>query len=789
MATNPSSQSGGSNFANFIGQGIEALQDFASYGFDTLKDFAGSRLGQMIIGNHMKNAGVTDPQVSPMGYQGTVPYYTAVREAVPFTADPNRRAGSGGRRYFSDTQFIERPDADSGIKGGFAKYGYEEIDAEGNPSPGSGVFGAVQTTPDRNLTNLEAARRGAAGQALGLAAINLANPYGGMGTSPTPYPLGTDPYSMTSTRAGSGQVTGGIGGQTSATGGHGLINPGGKKAGGPTAPPTQGSQPDGSTAPPTQGSQPDGSTALVSPHDTIREYTADEGGKRWTDPNTGKEYYVDVTEHGKYDAERYQWKEVGTDEKIGDPWGEFTRGIYADMRPHDYNLFKGLDYDIPDSEEYAIGGGVKQLAGGRYLDGMTDGMADRVPSSIGGVQPAALSDGEFVIPADVVSHLGNGSSNAGAKVLDNMMTKVRTERTGNPKQGKEINPERVMRSAGIAGFANGGKIQKFQEGGSPDLKDDSGDDPNPMSNIGPESGYESSLANYAGQYVTDMLGKGRALAEMPYQAYGGPLTAGESDLQQQAFAGIGALDTPTGMGTGYDAPTFTAQDAQAGMSPFLQASLDPQIREARRQADISRVQNAARMAQAGSFGGSRQAILEAENLRNLGQQVGDITATGYQTAFEQARDQFNKDQDRLQQGRQLRDRFGLDVLQAQRDAGGIQRDIESEGVAADKAQFEEERAFPYKNVQYMQSLLQALPLTAVNRQYTEPSEMFKFLDAQGLLETDQAKQNLAAILGGLGGVGAGATDFITALGGGVTGILDYLGLGSGSSSGSGSGSS
>ena len=679
MATNPSSQSGGSNFANFIGQGIEVLQDYVAYGFDTLEAFASSRLGQMIIGNYMANSGVTDPQVSPMGYQGTVPYYTAVREAVPFTADPNRRAGSGGRRYFTDTQFLERPDADSGIAGGFAKYGYQEIDADGNPSPGSGVFGAVQTTPDRNLTNLEAARRDATQQGLGLAAMNIANPYGGKGTSPTPYPVGTDPYSMADTRAGSGQVTGGIGGQSSAGGYAG------------------------------------------------REQAMAAGG-----------------------------------------------------------LLTPYSKDPKENSE------VEKMATGRYLRGSTDGMADKIPSSIEGTQPAALSDGEFVIPADVVSHLGNGNSEAGANVLDTMMTKVRTERTGNPKQGKEINPQSVMQSAGIAGFANGGlsslvnskgPVRNF-DGTDGNPTDDSGDEPDPTSTIGPESGYESSLANYAGQYVTDMLGKGRGLAELPYQAYGGPLTAGESDLQQQAFSGIGALDTPTGMGTGYDAPTFTAQDAQAGMSPFLQASLDPQIREARRQADISRVQNAARMAQAGSFGGSRQAILEAENLRNLGQQVGDITATGYQTAFEQSRDQFNKDQDRLQQGRQLRDRFGLDVLQAQRDAGGIQRDIESEGVAADKAQFEEERAFPYKNVQYMQSLLQALPLTAVNRQYTEPSEMFKFLDAQGLLETDEAKQNFAAILGGLGGLGSGATDFITALGGGATGILDYLGLGSGSGSGS-----
>jgi len=85
-------------------------------------------------------------------------------------------------------------------------------------------------------------------------------------------------------------------------------------------------------------------------------------------------------------------------------------------------------------------GGIARFAvGGRYLGGMTDGMADEVPASIDGKQPAALSDGEFVVPADVVSHLGNGNSNAGAKALHDMMANVRQDRTGNSEQGKEIN--------------------------------------------------------------------------------------------------------------------------------------------------------------------------------------------------------------------------------------------------------------------------------------------------------------------------------------------------------------
>jgi hypothetical protein len=93
---------------------------------------------------------------------------------------------------------------------------------------------------------------------------------------------------------------------------------------------------------------------------------------------------------------------------------------------------------------YAAGG--RPANPGYYLGGSTDGMADKVPARIDGTQEARLSDGEFVIPADVVSHLGNGNSNAGAKNLYNMMDRVRKARTGNTKQGTEINPNKFIPS-------------------------------------------------------------------------------------------------------------------------------------------------------------------------------------------------------------------------------------------------------------------------------------------------------------------------------------------------------
>ena len=104
-----------------------------------------------------------------------------------------------------------------------------------------------------------------------------------------------------------------------------------------------------------------------------------------------------------------------------------------------------------DDVEAAQGGIMHASLGGyaaggnpRLLKGPGDGMSDNIPATINGRQPARLANGEFVIPADVVSHLGNGSTEAGAKQLHAMMDKVRSARTGNSKQGKQINPKKYM---------------------------------------------------------------------------------------------------------------------------------------------------------------------------------------------------------------------------------------------------------------------------------------------------------------------------------------------------------
>lgn len=243
--------------------------------------------------------------------------------------------------------------------------------------------------------------------------------------------------------------------------------------------------------------------------------------------------------------------------------------------------------------------------------------------------------------------------------------------------------------------------------------------PDPLA--GAQLSTESSLSNWAGPYVTDMLGKGQALSETPYQAYTGPLTAGASDLQNQAFQGVAGLTLPSNMG-GYTPQSFTTPGtAQQYMNPYLQQSLDPQLAEIRRQSDINRLGYTGKLTQAGAFGGSRQAIMDSENNRNLGSQLALTTGQGYNTAFDKAASQFNTEQGLGLQAQGANNQYGLAALSKQADLGTTQRGIESEGIAADMAQFNQERDDPFKKVQYQQSLLQGMPLATQSYTYQQPS--------------------------------------------------------------------
>jgi hypothetical protein len=229
-----------------------------------------------------------------------------------------------------------------------------------------------------------------------------------------------------------------------------------------------------------------------------------------------------------------------------------------------------------------------------------------------------------------------------------------------------------------------------------------------------------------------MLGKGAALANENYQGYSGPLTAGQSNLQNQAFQGIAGLTVPTEQMGNYQPQSFTQQGtAQQYMNPYVNAALQPQLDELRRQTEKSRVEQAGRLTQAGAYGGSRQALADSELNRAMLSNMANVTGQGYNQAFQQAQGQFNTEQQQGQQSQNLANQFGLQALANQVQAGQLQRNIEQEGITADRLQFEEERDFPYKQVQYQQSLLQGLPIAAQSYSYAQPSALSDFLSGSG----------------------------------------------------------
>jgi hypothetical protein len=335
-------------------------------------------------------------------------------------------------------------------------------------------------------------------------------------------------------------------------------------------------------------------------------------------------------------------------------------------------------------------------------------MSDSIKTTIDGRQPARVANDEARLTAKQVAAAG------GAKRLYAMMDQIRHARTGTKKQGRQIDPSK---------FLPGGKVPGYAVGGTTTVPAGT-------------TGTESSLSNWAGPYVTNMLGKGAALSEMPYDQYQGPLTAGASGLQTQAFNTAGNLQTPAAIGQAastaggiaqaaqgtnytptqfgnqftaptqssatnftnqYQAPTayqtgqfssdtFGADQAQQYMNPYLKSALDPQMEELQRQNQIANTNANAKLTQAGGYGGGRQAVMNAENQRNMMTQMNATLGQGYNTAFNNATNQFNADQQRRQAAQtsteqsrqfgasqaataaQLQAQYGLSAQQAQEAA-------------------------------------------------------------------------------------------------------------------------
>jgi len=303
------------------------------------------------------------------------------------------------------------------------------------------------------------------------------------------------------------------------------------------------------------------------------------------------------------------------------------------------------------------------------------------------------------------------------------------------------------------------------------------------------------LADWASPYITNYLGQAQALSQSPYQTYQGPLTAGASNLQNTAFQGLGSLTMPSSMsdattaagniatkaqGLSYTPTTqsFDATQAQNYMNPYLQASLNPQLDEARRQSQITQQMNAAKMNQAGAFGGSRGAIMDAETQRSLANTQANITGQGYNTAFNNAQQQFNADQQRKMQEAQYGAGFGLQGLQtglqgaqaqgqlgntfntanlgnlqAQLAGGNVERGITSEGTAADLAEFEKQRQYPYQQVQFQRDMISGLPTGSVTNTPGQMSGIGSLLSVLGggtAAASALGYKNVGELLKGLG---------------------------------------
>jgi len=248
-----------------------------------------------------------------------------------------------------------------------------------------------------------------------------------------------------------------------------------------------------------------------------------------------------------------------------------------------------------------------------------------------------------------------------------------------------------------AGYIPGDLGAFKKEGGKIKLYDDDSSGDQPTS----QSITQTSIPEYARPYVEKYLGKAEAIVDQGYQPYGGQRMAAFDPFQLQAQQNVANMQTARQLGsatqmaglaglragdTKYDPANLQQfqmqrpEDVSTGkfidpnvmqqyMSPYQQAVTDINKREAARQSDMMAGQQAAKFAQAGAFGGGRQAMVEAERRRNLGQQMGDIQAQGSQAAFQQGAQQFQMDQQRALQAALANQQMGFGTgaqnLQAQ----------------------------------------------------------------------------------------------------------------------------
>ena len=234
--------------------------------------------------------------------------------------------------------------------------------------------------------------------------------------------------------------------------------------------------------------------------------------------------------------------------------------------------------------------------------------------------------------------------------------------------------------------------------------------------------YQTGFAPVIAPYAEGLLGAAQAASSQPYQSYqdfakryglSGDQVAAFNPLQLQSFKQAEGLG---GEGANYSqnalqgiqalsGQKFGQEQAQQYMSPYIQSVIEQQQRDAERQSQIMGTQQQAQAAQAGAFGGGRDAIMRAERERNLALQKGDITATGMQNAFNAAQQQYNADQAKGLQGYSLLGQQGQAALGLQNQIGGQQQQQAQNMINVGQ------QNYPFKNLGFMSDIIRGAPLT------------------------------------------------------------------------------
>jgi len=353
--------------------------------------------------------GLNDPQIDKTGYLGEIPRYDAVRERVPGTYDPLRRPGSSGQRYFTDTQFLPRGSQPAGLgAAGLSALNLSNLARQTRPV-------APVTTPVPVTTNLVSPAPLARGGIVGFQNKGAVTKEGGKrgdklynqnDLSDKEYEKFLTAFPDWRTLFNSKEW------DRSPMQGHVLNN-------------VIATLKDAK-----------GWRANLTPKE-LRSMT------KFGGPGN-RQGIGEIPDTTGLAYEKTSRSPPGQSYFPDRPnlWGDMGQHIEVPKSAPQYIENVPLGADI--GEVKRAKGGIVGLRQGKYVNGATSGMADAVPANIEGTQEARLSDGEFVVPADVVSHLGNGNSDAGADELYDMMDRIRKARTGTTKQAKEIDPREFL---------------------------------------------------------------------------------------------------------------------------------------------------------------------------------------------------------------------------------------------------------------------------------------------------------------------------------------------------------